>query len=133
MTNSRRPTKYRLWKARSSPATWSLPNPSAAIAAVIVWPGSSGSAGTDRRPPRRPAMTTTIVSPIARETPRISDATMPEMAAGNTTRKVVSIFGAETVGRLAQRERHRAQCVLGHRSDERDRQDADADAGGERA
>ena len=31
------------------------------------------------------AIATTIVSPIARENPRISDATMPETAAGNTT------------------------------------------------
>ena len=36
MRNSSNPMKYRLWNARSSPATWSLPNPNAAIAAVIV-------------------------------------------------------------------------------------------------
>src|SRR5690606_33220048 len=89
MKNRRSPTKYRLWKARLSPATWSLPKPSAAIAAVIVWPGSSGSQ-LRRPPPTAPAaMATTIVSPIAREMPRISAATTPEMAAGNTTRKVV--------------------------------------------
>ncbi len=48
MTKSRSPTKKRLWNAALSPATWSEPVASAAIAAVIVWPGSKGFDGEER-------------------------------------------------------------------------------------
>ncbi len=81
--------KNRLWKAASLPATWSLPKLSPAIAAVIVWPGSNGLKW-NRAPPTAPAaIATTIVSPMARDIPRIRAATMPETPAGNTTRNVV--------------------------------------------
>ena len=57
-------------------------------------PGSSGFSG-EREPPVPPAaMATTIVSPMAREKPRISAATMPETAAGTTTRRLVVLLRA---------------------------------------
>ena len=70
-------------------STWSDPVASAAIAAVSVCPGPSGSM-VNSEPPVAPAATaTTIVSPIAREIARIIAATMPETAAGTTTRRLV--------------------------------------------
>src|SRR6266540_5757984 len=52
--------------------------------AVIAW---TDSAGLNVRFGVLPtAIRTTIVSPIARETPRMIDATIPESAAGKTTR-----------------------------------------------
>ena len=127
-TNSRRPTKNRLWNAAESPVTWSLPVASVTIAEVIVPPGSSG---LSVRPCGAPAATaTTIVSPIARLVARISAATMPETAAGKTTRSDVVIFLAPRPYEASRRlMRHRAHRVLGHGGDERHRQDADADAG----
>ena len=86
MTKSSRPTKKRLWNAALSPATWSEPVASEAIAAVIVWPGSKGFTEKCEPPDAPAAIATTIVSPTARLMPRMSAATMPETAAGKTTR-----------------------------------------------
>ena len=49
-------------------------------------PGSSGLNVRSEPPVAPAAMATTIVSPMAREMPRIKAATMPETAAGMTTR-----------------------------------------------
>ena len=89
MTNSTEPMKNRLWNAASLPATWSLPKLSPAIAAVIVWPGSSGDKWNSAPPTAPAAIATTIVSPMARDIPRMRAATMPEIPPGNTTLNVV--------------------------------------------
>ena len=62
------------------------------MAAVMVCPGSK-TFNWNNEPPTAPAaMATTMVSPMARERPRMSEATIPEMAAGNTTRVTVVAF-----------------------------------------
>ena len=72
-----------------SPTTWSEPVAREAIAAVMVWPGSKGSNERSEPPEAPAAIATTIVSPMAREMPRTIAATIPEMAAGTTTRVAV--------------------------------------------
>ena len=62
------------------------------MAEVIVPPGSRGLIVRACGAPA--ATATTIVSPIARLVARISAATMPEIAAGNTTRSEVVILRA---------------------------------------
>ena len=64
------------------------------MAAVMVSPGSRGLTLSSEPPPAPPAMNTTIVSPMARETARMNAATSPDTAAGSTTRTVVVIFRA---------------------------------------
>ena len=94
-------------------------------------PGPERVDGEQRAAVAPAATATTIVSPIAREIARMIAATMPEIAAGTTTRRLVVMpSGAEAVRGLAQRRGHGAHRVLGDRRDERDGQDADADAGG---
>ena len=82
-----------------------------------------GSSGLIVRACGAPAATaTTIVSPIARLVARISAATMPEIAAGNTTRSDVVILRAPRPYEASRRLLgHRAHRVLGHRGDQRDR------------
>ena len=53
------------------PAPDRCPRPATAIAAVIVVPGSSGFSENSAPAPAPPAMNTTIVSPMARETARM--------------------------------------------------------------
>ena len=62
------------------------------MAEVIVPPGSSGLSVRAWGAPA--ATATTIVSPIARLVARMSAATMPEIAAGKTTRSDVVILRA---------------------------------------
>ncbi len=69
----------------ASPTTWSVPWAWVAIAAVIVRPGSRGLVSKAWLPAAPPAMKTTIVSPMARETARMAAATSPETDAGSTT------------------------------------------------
>ena len=57
--------------------------------AVIVWPGPERVEGRSEPPVPPAAMATTIVSPIAREIPMMRAATMPDTAAGKTTRRLV--------------------------------------------
>ena len=94
------------------------PCPVAAMKVVIVSKPSSGL-----RPEfgcRPAAISTIIVSPIARETPSTIAATMPESAAGKTTRsRDLHPRGTEAVGALAQALRHRGHRVLGDRGDRR--------------
>ena len=78
----------------SAPRTWSEPMASAVMAAVIVWPGSNGLTSKSEPPVPPAAIETIIVSPMARETPSSSAATMPETAAGTTTRRLVVRFRA---------------------------------------
>ena len=66
------------------------------------------------------ARTTIIVSPTAREIARTIEATIPESAAGKTTRGRDPHLGrAHRIGALAQSTRHRAHRVLGDRGDDR--------------
>ena len=109
--------------------TWSLPVASAAMAAVMVWPGATGSMLRTPPPVAPAARATTIVSPIARLAARMSAATMP----GDGRREDDpdarrQAARAQAVRRLAERPGHRPHRVLGDRGDERDRQDADGDA-----
>ena len=85
-------------------------------------------------PPLAPAASaTTMVSPIARETARIIAATMPEIAAGTTTRMlVVSRRAPSPYDASRSDDGHGPHRVLRDRRDERDGQDPDADAGGQR-
>ena len=126
--NSSRPMKNRLRKAAVLPVTWSRPGGQRTIADVIVL-ARVQRVDRDSDPAARPAATaTTIVSPIARRCARMNAATMPETAAGKTTRRlVVTLARPQPVRGLAQALRHRAHRVLGDRGDERDDQDADAD------
>ena len=62
------------------------------MAAVTVWPGANTSVLKSEPPDPPEAMATTMVSPMAREMPRIRAATMPDTAAGSTTRTVAVIF-----------------------------------------
>ena len=73
----------------SAPRTLSEPMASAVMAAVMVCPGSSGFHSKSDPPVPPAAMATIIVSPIARETPMIKAATIPDTAAGTTTDMVV--------------------------------------------
>ncbi len=59
------------------------------MAAVIVIPASKGLIVNSEPPVAPAAMATIIVSPIAREMPRMRAATIPEIAAGTTTRMLV--------------------------------------------
>jgi len=88
------PTKKRLGNARLAPRTCSEPMARAVMAAVIVWPVSHGLSWKSDPPEAPAAMATIIVSPMARETPRMRAATMPEIAAGKTTRRLVVRFRA---------------------------------------
>ena len=66
------------------------------MAAVIVRPGSVGLV-VNWAPPEAPAArAATMVSPIAREVATMNAATMPETAAGTTTRRTVVAFLAPT-------------------------------------
>ena len=77
-------------------------------------------------------MVTIIVSPMAREMPSTNAATMPDTAAGTTTRVATCIFDeAERVRALPQAVRHGAHRVLGEAGDGRDDHDAHDDAGDE--
>jgi len=71
---SSRPMKNRLWKALSSPRTWSEPMARAAIAAVIVWPGSMGLSEKSE-PPDAPAAITVPpeLDPLNRKRPTGAD------------------------------------------------------------
>ncbi len=114
----------------ASPATWSLPVASAAIAAVIVWPGSSGSklstraaggAGGERDDHR--------LADRRGWRPGSARRRCPRSAAGTTTRRlVVSRRAPRPYDASRKRPRHGPHRVLGDGRDERDRQDADADA-----
>ena len=81
-------------------------------------------------PPTPPAaIATIIVSPTAREKPTISAATMPETAAGTTTRRLVIRFRAPSPYDASRSELgHGVHRVLGDRRDERRDEDADRDA-----
>ena len=89
-------------------------------------PGPSGFEREQRAAAaRRPRAPRPSSRRSPREMARIIAATMPEIAAGTTTRRrVVTRARAEAVRRLAQRSRHRPHRVLGDRRDERDGQDA---------
>ena len=91
-TNSKKPTRnsasYGLTCWPDTAATWSEPTASDEIAPVIVWPGPSRSKVLSEPPVPPATMATTIVSPIAREIPRITAAAIPDEAAGNTTEVV---------------------------------------------
>ena len=88
------PTKKRLWNVRASPTTASVPAAMDAIPAVMVSPGSSGLVSNSAPPDFPAAMKTIIVSPSARDTAMMSEATTPDKAAGNTTRTTVVTFFA---------------------------------------
>ena len=81
-----------------------------------------------------PAATSTImVSPIARETPSTIAATIPESAAGNTTRSDTWSFEAPSPKAPSRSDcGHRRHRVLGDRRDRRHDHEAHDDAGGER-
>ena len=71
------------------------------------------------------AISTIIVSPMPREIPSTIEATIPEIAAGKTTRVETWRFVcAQPEGPLAQTPRHRAHRVLGDRGDRRHDHDA---------
>ena len=107
----------------STPATWSEPMASEEIAPVIVCPPSKGLR-LRRAPPVAPAaMATTIVSPIARESPRISAATMPGRGRGDDDPDRRRCASRAPIPYAASRRwrGHRVERVLGDRRDERDR------------
>ena len=95
MRKSRNPTKKRASKAAPT-CTWSVPPAAFVIAAVMVRPGSVGRHVNGPEPSRPPAIVATKVSPIARDVVMINAATMPETAAGITTRTTVFDFFAPT-------------------------------------
>ncbi len=114
------------------PVTWSLPAASEAMAPVSVWPGPSGLRVNSEPAVAPAASATTIVSPIAREMARIIAATMPEIAAGTTTRTDVrSLRAPRPYDASRSGSRDRPHRVLGDGRDERDGEDPDADAGRE--
>ncbi len=72
-----------------------------------------------RLPVAPAAIATTIVSPRAREIPRINAATIPEIAAGtHDTERDGPTASTDPVGRLPEGTRHRVHRVLGHGGDE---------------
>src|SRR5450756_34418 len=87
-TNSSRPTAY----SESNAIVPGVLSPVAvcAMKPVIVWPGWVAPVTIRACVPATSA--TIIVSPTARDSPRMTDAAMPEIAAGNTTRRVVRIL-----------------------------------------
>ena len=86
-------------------------------------------------PPVPPAaIATTIVSPIAREIPRITAAAMPGCGGGeHDLRRHAPTTRADPVRRLAERAGDGVHRVLRDGRHERHRQDADADAGSQQA
>ncbi len=74
-----------------------------AMKPVMVWPASVGFVTIRACVPA--ARATIIVSPTARERARTIDAVMPEMAAGNTTRKVVRMVLAPRAYEPSRRDR----------------------------
>ena len=74
------------------------------MAAVMVRPGSSGLSTRGPDPSRPPAIAATMVSPIAREVAMMNAATIPDTAAGSTTRTVVVLFRAPTPKLASRRD-----------------------------
>ena len=74
------------------------------MAAVIVRPPSNGSSVNRAASAAPPAMKTTMVSPMALETATMKAATMPEMAAGNTTVVAVVILRAPSPAEASRSE-----------------------------
>ena len=100
--------------------------------AVIVWTASNGSPVRLGWPPA--AISTIMVSPIAREIASTNDAMIPETAAG-TTMRVDDLHAArpEGVRAVAEVAGHCGHGVLRDRRDGRDQHDADHEAAAERA
>ncbi len=98
--------------------------------AVIVSIGNRGSSEVVGTCPA--AINTIIVSPTARDAPSTIAATIPESAAGKTTRvETWRRDGPDAERALTQPVRHGGHRVLGDRGDRRDDHDAHDDAAGE--
>ena len=128
--NRSSPTKNRLGYAGPPPRTWSDPVASDVIAAVIVCPPCRGSTENNEPPVPPATIATIIVSPIAREIPRMKAARDPGHGRGHDDAQARrSPVGAETERRFPQRVRHRVHRVLGDRRDQRRHEQADRDTG----